>query len=531
MTPDDDLVGIWPKGPVLEGITATDIAELLEIPLEDTEPAQTRKSSVSFGGASDWPQIEPLSNELPPVPAFDPALLPESLRIWCIDVATRMQTPLDFPAAAAIAALGSVCMRRVMIQPKRLDSGWRVVPIIWGGLIGEPGTKKTPTIGEIFSPLLKIQESWMAEYKGRVAEKEIEAERQHLRLQAYREEYKRHSKGKAAEPTRPEVSAEAEPQRKWLIASDVTYEALSEILAQNQAGISILRDELPAWLQTFERQGREADRAFFLEAWCGHNPFSSSRIGRGVTDVRHCAVGVFGGIQPNRLRSYLNDVQQDDGLFQRFQVLVWPDYPRDTGYVDAIPNSQAQRNAVAVFGSIAAMDATNPLTLQFAPDAQKLFSAWLPALDSRVLSDDMAPALRAHLAKYRSLMPAISLLLSLADGCLESVSIHHAKMAAGWCEYLEAHARRVYSEQITPEQVAAHSVAKRITRGWKRADGCFTLREVYRANWAGVTTPDEARAALNVLCEYGWVRKVPVQDAPGRPSETYEINPHIPEVK
>jgi hypothetical protein len=481
--------------------------------------------------ADGWPEPEPLGSELPPVPAFDSALLPDELRPWCIDIADRMQVPLDFPAAAAIGALGAACMRRVMIQPKRLDTGWIVVPVIWGGLIGEPGTKKTPTLSEIYKPLHRIQTAWKIAFENAAAEAEIASEKRELRMQAYREQFKSHAKGKGTEPARPETPAEAEPRRQWLIASDVTYEALSEMLASNSAGVSILRDELPAWLQAFERQGRESDRAFFLECWAGHNPFSSARIARGVTDVAHCAVGIFGGIQPNRLRSYLHDVQQDDGLFQRFQLLVWPDYPQDDGYVDTVPDALAQRRATAVFERIAAMDAETPLILRFAPDAQELFSAWLPALDIRVSNDDLPPMFRAHLAKYRSLMPALSLLLSLADGCLESVSLHHAQMAAAWCEFFEKHAKRVYAAQVSPEMAAAQTLSRKLKAGWQMMEGSFTLRNVYRPQWSGLTSPDEARAALNVLCEYHWMRKVQKPDETGRPSEIYRINPRIAEVK
>ncbi len=48
-------------------------------------------------------------------------------------------------------------------------------------------------------------------------------------------------------------------------------------------------------------------------------------------------MSMLGGIQPGRLRSYLADALHDgpsnDGLIQRFQLLVWPDSPADWSYV------------------------------------------------------------------------------------------------------------------------------------------------------------------------------------------------------
>ncbi len=45
--------------------------------------------------------------------------------------------------------LAAVTNRRAVIQPKAIDSGWTVVPNIWGMVIGEPGTMKTPATGAI----------------------------------------------------------------------------------------------------------------------------------------------------------------------------------------------------------------------------------------------------------------------------------------------------------------------------------------------------------------------------------------------
>jgi putative DNA primase/helicase len=57
-------------------------------------------------------------------------------------------------------------------------------------------------------------------------------------------------------------------------------------------------------------------------------------------------MSMLGGIQPGRLRSYLVDAIKDgpgnDGLIQRFQLLVWPDTSTDWTYVDRAPNAAAE---------------------------------------------------------------------------------------------------------------------------------------------------------------------------------------------
>ena len=51
-----------------------------------------------------WPTPRPLANALAEVCPFDPDLLPETLRPWALDLAERLQVPVDYPAAALEAA-------------------------------------------------------------------------------------------------------------------------------------------------------------------------------------------------------------------------------------------------------------------------------------------------------------------------------------------------------------------------------------------------------------------------------------------
>ena len=96
---------------------------------------------------------------------FDLGLMPETLRPLVEDVAERMQLPLDFQAVTMLAALAGVTNRRAMIQPKRFDDSWRVIPNLWGAMIGPPGVMKSPLIANITRPIREVQADWRAEYE------------------------------------------------------------------------------------------------------------------------------------------------------------------------------------------------------------------------------------------------------------------------------------------------------------------------------------------------------------------------------
>src|SRR4029077_3271634 len=140
----------------------------------------------------------------------------------------------------------------------------------------------------------------------------------------------------------------------------------------NPAGILVIRDELTGWWSTLDRPGREGERAFCLQAWNGDTGHTIDRSGRGTIHVPACCMSLLGGIQPGRLRSYLADALRDgpsnDGLMQRFQLLVWPDLD-SWEYVDRAPDAAAEEQAAHVFRKLVELDPESPTRFRFAPEA------------------------------------------------------------------------------------------------------------------------------------------------------------------
>jgi putative DNA primase/helicase len=379
----------------------------------------------------DWPDPLPLGGELPPVATLDLAMLPPSLRDWVSDVAERMQVPLDYPAASAVVALAGAVSRRVMVQPKTLDSGWIVVPNLcsgwivvpnlWGAIIGPPGVMKSPVVSAMVRPLEQIEKEWRENYESELDAYEAEVEKYELDLAVWKEAYKRAARKdkKSGEmPERPEPHA-VEPRARRLVLNDATFESMHNIMAVNPLGVLQNRDELTGWLASLDREGRQGERAFSLESWNGDKPFTMDRIGRGSIHVPACCLTLFGGIQPARLRTYLVDALRDgpsnDGLIQRFSVIVWPDIPKTWKLVDRPPNALAQARAARIYERLANLENDPAPILKFAPDAQEMFNDWWTKLETELRSGELHPAMAAHVAKYKKLVPALALIYELAD--------------------------------------------------------------------------------------------------------------------
>ena len=410
-----------------------------------------------------WPDPAALGDGLRRVQEFNLNLLPASLRPFVEDTSERMQTPVDFAAAVATVALAGCVNRRAAIIPKTADTGWQVIPNLWGAIVGPPGFMKSPLLRNITLPLIQVEESWREDFKRLSAEFADEEERSKLRLAAWRDATKLAFKKGLPEPPAP-TRGLSRPIQKRLILTDTTFEKAHEILRDNPAGLLMVRDELTGWLSQLDKQGREGERGFFLQSWNGDGAYQIDRIGRGSIYVPHVCISLIGNIQPSRLRAYLADAlaggPTDDGLFQRFQILVWPDLRKGWKLVDRAPNSNALKMASHVFSMLANLSADAQVLLRFDGDAQQLFYAWWADLEVKIRESDLPPAVVSHISKYRKLMPSLAGLFELADRvaagsdlgfeAVPVVSSEHVVQAAGFCSYLESHVRRAYDYIVRP---------------------------------------------------------------------------------
>lgn len=94
---------------------------------------------------------------LRPVSPLDPSHLPVALRDAVTDLADRLNCPPDYLAVAMLSAAGSVIGNKVGIFPYANDEVWTVFPALWGGIVGDPGSKKSPSLQQAHVPLHHLE--------------------------------------------------------------------------------------------------------------------------------------------------------------------------------------------------------------------------------------------------------------------------------------------------------------------------------------------------------------------------------------
>lgn len=485
--------------------------------------------------AQDWPDPQALPPKLPPVAPFDVEILPDALRPFVVDTTTRLGCPIEFCAVAAMTTAGALLGRAVGLAPKGKDP-WIEFANLWACAVGEPSTMKSPALSEMLAPLhaleQKEREAWQPrfeQYERDLARWEIE--RKAAATVMHRAAATAYRTGERADlgelPEEPK-----KPICPRIVVSDATIEAVVRIVAGNPRGLLMARDELAGWLATFKKAGREADRAFYLEAATGKNPITVDRKGDGSLFCEPLALAVVGSIQPGPLQKIVADAaggtEGADGLLQRFGLLVWPDLPEGRFTLnDSPPDEDARRLYESTLARLRKLEITEtkPGTLRFTPEAQNFWRSWFEKEINNLWAGENSGAMDSHLTKLvGKTCVGLALICECCDNrCPEAVGLIAARRAITFVDILKTHAARLYAPQVSPEVEACRLLAKKIQAG--KLGDTFSARDVYRHCWAGLDT-NSAPMACERLVSLGWIR-LREATGTGRPSETYNVNPKV----
>ena len=157
--------------------------------------------------------------------------------------------------------------------------------------------------------------------------------------------------------------------------------------------------------------------------------------------------------------------------------------------------------------------------------AQDIFVQWCGELHLVHIANEQNPLMVQHFGKFEKLFCSIALILHLAEGSIGAVTANSALRAAAWCEYLAGHARRVYGLAEAAKVTSAKTLGRRLAEG--KLENGFTARDVVRKAWAGLATTTHVETALGILEDNAWVIGQETDNATGRPTTKYNINPQI----
>ncbi|TJW14936.1 MAG: DUF3987 domain-containing protein [Mesorhizobium sp.] len=321
--------------------------------------------------------------------AFSVPQLPEKVLPLAIEHHARTHARLMGcdPAAIAMSCLVAAAAAipdTIRLRMKRHDPSWHESARLWAALVGPPSRKKTPAMNRALEQVNKINARLVARYQSEMRDYE-------------------------ALP-KEERRAALRPKKIRLRISDVSIEAVQDILKDTHTGLLLVRDELSGWLggmDAYANTGKAGgkDRAFWLEAYNG-GFMSIDRIGRDTGGgVPNVSVSIIGGIQPDLIREFSSKAQEDGLLARLSTIIVAPataelDEPLPASFGDSF-NRLIER-LYALPGDNP-LDQDGHLTLVFDDEAQAIRNEAAERYRLLMEVESFSNKLANHLGKYAGL--------------------------------------------------------------------------------------------------------------------------------
>ncbi|MFM7460041.1 MAG: DUF3987 domain-containing protein, partial [Burkholderiales bacterium] len=162
--------------------------------------------------------------------------------------------------------------------------------------------------------------------------------------------------------------------------------------------------------------------------------------------------------------------------------------------------------------------------LRFDIEAAEIFGEWRATFERTLREGNEHAAIESHRSKYRKLVPALALLIHLADNTSGLIGSRALFKSLAWLEYLESHARRAYASIAQAEAESARALLRRINAG--EVASPFLPRDVYRKGWAQLSKPEETHEAVRYLADFDYLRMEEVKTG-GRDKKAIWINPKL----
>lgn len=419
------------------------------------------------------PEPPPEPRDLWKEPARGPMLdtahaLPPELAQIAEPIAQARGHDVGAIALAIVCALSACLRRRSRIAAHPGATTWTEGAPLWGALIGESGTGKSPSMQFAVDPLHALQREAIA------------------------------SAGPEIKPAR-------------LVASDATVEALGALYADaGDRRLLAFRDEGAAFLNSMgQYNGRaDAERGNWCSAWnCG--PHAIDRITRGSLHFDDWGVALLMGITPSQMKNAAEEARQDGLLARMLQVVVRPVTGRDSPSPDA-------ETAARDYDELArAVYYLGPINAVPSPEAADLFAS--ARADFAEAADTFATSNRqiaVWLRKAATNSLRVALLFAAAGICRKrtstaelpiTVDARTAERAVRFVNWSACHAL-AFSEINTPSAVL--ELAQRVALfALSRTEDVIARRDLsrYVSAWDAAQDERTRGAAILHLFDAGWI--------------------------
>jgi Protein of unknown function (DUF3987) len=415
-----------------------------------------------------------------------PTVFGGKLAIEISKIAANFNIPVEVFSTCLLPILASQipAKTRLMINP---GTYYKVPAIIWVGLNGDSGTKKSPLLKLLLSPLSNIQAELTETWKINKADYHREVRN-----------YKRKQKDDGTE----EPEALSPPRDIYF--SDFTLESICQSVSNYpDQGYLVYNDELAGFFKSMDayRKGG-GDRQKWLDFYSG-GAIKVNRKGADTLFAPRSSLSILGSVQPSVLERLIKkDDSVGDGLWNRFVFISLPQTQ-----MEAFTNYSTELFDTLKFTYEQLANQTD-CEYQLSEESKPFWSAWHKEIEAKVWNEP-SNLLKATYSKFQGLAARIALILhctnATATGSAPSISVSAETLdaAISFTKWLLNQTLLEYQRMGLMHNPKLERVFKFVDkfngRGW------ITARQVTRW-WSGTTKPSvvEIRAYMAEVVNLGY---------------------------
>ena len=503
--------------------------------VESPKRADARSRQKATGWASPIPLDVSAS-----LPAFPVTALPRFLAEFVTAVANTMQVPVDLPGVLSLVVTATV----VSNMRIRIRSGF-VMPLnLYAVIALAVGEGKSPVYRELIGLLDQIEAELREEALPKIRQAAARREVAEADLTVIRKQLKdrklspdeRASLTPMLEEAQAAVDAIHVPAVPDLYGQDATPEGLLKLLVEQGGRMSVLDDEggeLFELLRRYSKSGR-ANQGVYLRGHDGGR-MQAEWSTKDSVDVDEILLTLGLTVQPQVISQLYSDpALRGRGLLARFLFsLPGSNVGYRNPWTTPIPASKRslflrrlETLAERTYGSETEVDQVIRLSAQ----ASALMEKWSRRHEARLRPDgdlaaiaDWGNKLPGQIARLSGLLH----ILSHPENPYEKpVSSRTVERSVELADYFAEHAKAAF------KLMGADPVIMKATRiaEWLRGKTDVSKRDIQRARQDLFRSPAEVAAVIDLLTEYGYLRRISVHGfkSGGRPSERFSVNPLIP---
>lgn len=490
------------------------------------------KHNTGLSPVISFQQYQPFNNDPLPVEALPYEALPNQMSAFIKEQSDIRGCPPDFVLISILARMGLLFSGKVKIAMTR-NTSWSASPNFFWIMVGNPSSGKSNALSASSKPIQIIEEAARNIYKHDLRAYQEEMDLLLRQLSSIKKGLDRENEKNPSKQNSVDIEAfkikiketqgkiydlEAQkPTLKHYTVGKTSIEKLILILSENPDGILCEFDEVSTIFTRFSKDEHSEERGLYLTGYNGNCPYSYKTINRGDVIIHNLVLGILGGVQPSKLKRFVNDARNgslDDGFLQRFQGIVFPDVT-----LRLLQDKQGSDYLLTelnnLFQNLNDLPSGVPTILEFDDKGQIIFDEWREK--STIEAHDLEPHLSAHIGKSYEFVALLALYLYFFEnnGQLpknNQITVDYVHRAIQLGAYFLSHAKRMYALAYK-DNMPARSLAGKMTQ----IKSPFNRSEIRDKGWADLNTKEERLEAINVLIKRGYL-SMPIQGK-------YYINP------